>query len=203
DVQRARGLLEACPEALRGWEWNYVKRLCDDWLLTVRTAVVSGPDPFCLAFSPDGRLLATPSSQKPVGGKGNTWGEVRVWDIRTGREAVPSQGYKGPVPCGLAFSPDGKLLASGGWEGKPGGGYDPWAKVWEVATGREVFSVRGRDDAGGIFEAMAFSPDGRYLAAGSSNRTILCDARTGKAVRTTAGGGRGRAVSPHQRDPGA
>ena len=109
DMWRGRGLLAECPEALRGWEWNYVKRLYDDSLLSVKTGGDSVRSEVCgVAFSLDGRLLAVASKIHPFG-KSDTWGEVHVWDTRTGREAVLLQGHKGPMFCGVAFSPDSKL----------------------------------------------------------------------------------------------
>jgi WD40 repeat protein len=202
DPLRARESLEDCPETLRGWEWNYVRRLCDDCLLVTgggsRSALV--PSQLSVAFSPDGRLLAS-ASQNPfyAGGKSDTWGEIHVWNLRTGREAVSLQGYNGPVSCGVAFSPDGKLLASGGWDQQPGEGPFPTAKVWDVTTGQEVYGVRGPRVLNGLFEAVAFSRDGRFLAAGSRSRITLCEARTGKVVRTLEGGGYRLAFSPDSR----
>ena len=87
------------------------------------------------------------------------------------------------------------------------------AIVWDVATGREVYTVSGRDDGFGSFEAVAFSPDGRYLAVGGTStfdqgplrgfvpnyQIILCDARTGKLIRTLEGGGRSLSFSPDGR----
>ena len=109
DMSRARLLLGECPAGLRGWEWNYVNRLCDDSLLTVKAGEDSVRSEVCgVAFSPDGRLLAAVSKIQMFG-KSDTWGEVHVWDTRTGREAVLLQGHKGPMFCGVAFSPDSKL----------------------------------------------------------------------------------------------
>jgi WD40 repeat protein/tRNA A-37 threonylcarbamoyl transferase component Bud32 len=203
DPWRARELLDQCPEALRRWEWHFVRGLPDECLLVQgggsRSALV--PARLRVAFSPDGRLLAS-ASQDPahVGGKSDKWGEIHVWDARTGQEAVSLQGRNGPVSCGVAFSPDGKLLASGGWEEQPGGNPVPRAKVWDVRTGREAYRIRGPGHLSGLFEAVAFSPDGRYLAASNGGQAILlCEARTGKAVRTLEGGARSLSFSPDGR----
>jgi Tol biopolymer transport system component len=84
----------------------------------------------------------------------------------------------------VAFSPDGKTLASGGGyfsaDLKPGE-----IMLWDVGTGQLRDSFKGH--AGGVW-SVAFSPDGKTLASGSADKTVrLWDVTTGRTVATLAG----------------
>lgn len=113
--------------------------------------------PIIFALAPDGRTLAC-AEQKTI----------KLWDLSTGREQATLEGHALPVQA-LAFAPDGQTLASG--EGQPLSSKDgalpessPGViKLWDCATGKERSTLRGH--AHGIY-ALAFSPDGRLLAAG-------------------------------------
>jgi len=70
----------------------------------------------------------------------------------------------------VAFSPDGRTLASGS--------EDNTIKLWNVATGKNTATLKGHTD---IVWSVSFSPDGKTLASGSSNNTVkLWDVKTGK-----------------------
>jgi WD40 repeat protein len=168
-ADRAEELLDACPEDRRGWEWRYLKRLCRSDLLTIRDPALR---PTCVGFSPDGRRLAVGSWRKLA----------KVWDTATGAELL-SLAATAPV-LGVAFSPDGRLLAAGtGDYSNPGDPPPPpgEVKVWDAATGAEVFTLSGHPH---LVRCVAFSPDGRLLASGSSDSVKIWDVVKGKELLT-------------------
>jgi len=111
-----------------------------------------------VAISPDGKAIASADS------------EICLWDISEGSQLVHRKrlGDHGQSIDGLAFSPDGRTLVSGGEDGK--------IKVWEVATGRLVKTLEPRRER---WRAVAYSPDGATLAAaGVDHGLVLWDTAT-------------------------
>jgi hypothetical protein len=107
-----------------------------------------------LAFSRDGRRLAS----------GCMDATIRVWDTTTGEETLPS--LKSPMGsnAGIAFSPDGRRLASCG----------NGLQIWEATTGQEILWLTGHQ--GGDLR-VAFSPDGHRLVSAGEDGVLLWDAR--------------------------
>jgi WD40 repeat protein len=112
-----------------------------------------------VTFSPDGRRLAGSVSVVP-GPPGA--GEVKVWDAQTGEELLSLKGnlkgHTGRVHS-VAYSPDGKRLASGSGSAAQGVGGE--VKVWDAQTGQELPSFQG----GGLHHKVVFSPNGHWLAS--------------------------------------
>jgi WD40 repeat protein/serine/threonine protein kinase len=108
----------------------------------------------CVAFSPDSRLLAS-------AGKDH---RVYLWDSATGRRRWTSPAFAGPVQS-VAFHPDGSLLAAGDWAGA--------IRMWQLRSGAEPREVAVPDPGLGlVLWSLAFSPDGRYFAAGGGGLAV-------------------------------
>jgi eukaryotic-like serine/threonine-protein kinase len=203
NIGPARRALEAAPADHRNWEWRHLHSQLDG-----ARAVLRGHDApvGSLAFSPDGKRVASSGDDQTV----------RVWDTATGKEVAILRAPLGGVG-GVRFSPDGSRLVTGGtmvrlwdaatgelrWEVAAGQGQAPcprWSPdgrllansegdaqlyVRDAATGREVF----RRNSDVWHSAVAFSPDGRYVAVnGADYFTIrVWEATTGKEAAVLHG----------------
>ncbi len=131
-----------------------------------------------VAFSPDGSLNASAACESPDEIRScHMQSEIKLWEVATGRQVRTLDSPTGIVTS-VAFSPDGKLLASGS--------QDATIMLWDVATGAKVLTLRGHGAFG--VTSVAFSPDDQLLASGSYDKTIkLWKVATGEAVRTLSG----------------
>jgi WD40 repeat protein len=117
---------------------------------------------YSLAFSPDGKVLATGSFD-------NT---VKLWDFQSGKELFTLKGHTMPVN-GVAFNPDGSLLASAS--------QDKTIRLWNPKDGKFIREIKGHTDTVG---PLAFSNDGKLLASGSGDKTVrLWNPADGKEVK--------------------
>lgn len=120
-----------------------------------------------VAFSPDGTRLAAAIGDYKSNTNSLVPGEVVVWDVQSG---VALHRFRGHRSCvwAVAFSPDGKRLASVSGH-KDNGGVPGEVKLWDLTTGQEVCSFPGHT---GTVYGVAFSPCGRRLATGSVDGTV-------------------------------
>ncbi|MBI2949044.1 MAG: protein kinase [Verrucomicrobia bacterium] len=139
---------------LRGFEYHYLRQLCAGEQLF--TFPPQERPVFTVAYSPDGKLLATGSSYVDVGDKDYlgqpNLGQLKLIDLATRTEMATIPVNDG-VRC-AAFSPDGKLLATGSAGSA--------VTLWDTATHEQRGSFYG---GGGAARKVIFSPDGKWLAA--------------------------------------
>jgi hypothetical protein len=132
--------------------WDVAKNeVVRDWPIALARA-------WSVAIAPDGRTLFCSDNSGQV---------VHQWDLETGEEVRLFTGLSGNVQV-LAISANQRLLAGGGWKD---------LKIWEIETGQERCSFKGFDAA-----SIAFTPDGRALASGNWDSTILIWDIPGKAL---------------------
>jgi len=153
-----RALLGCEDGSLRLWDVTKAKEL-----RVIRGDFLSGAR--SVVFSPDGRLAAT-------GGGDAVDTVVRLWDSATVKALGSFKGHKGAAPA-LAFSADGRLLLTGGW--------DSTVRLWDVKTRKQqkLFAGHTRN-----VHSVAISPDGTRILSGSADKTLrLWDASSGETLQ--------------------
>ena len=135
-----------------------------------------------IAIAPEGQFIAGGKEKEFVGGKQKEAPIFYVWDATTGKELRSFVGHTGEVSA-LAFSADGKLVASGS--------ADRTVRIWDTATGKELRRFADLEKQllaipGQRLRSVAFSPDGKTLAA-SASMILLWDADSGKLLHKLPG----------------
>jgi hypothetical protein len=146
NVPATVALLESTRSDLRGWEWQYVHRLCHTDLLTLMghtSAVLSA------SFSPDGSRVVTGSYDSTA----------NVWGAHSGAEVLTLKGHTDWVHS-VSFSPDGLRIGTGS--------RDHTAKVWDAKNGAEIRTLKGHTV---VVNSVAFSRDGSMVLTGSADKT--------------------------------
>jgi WD40 repeat protein len=132
-----------------------------------------------VAFSPDGKVLAT----------GSNYGRARLWNLATGTQIGATLSVGFGIVTAMALSPDGKILATA---------IDGKVRLWNLANGQQIRATLTVNDD--IVTAMAFSPDGKTLAISPGNGVRLWNLEThvpvGETLAVSPGGVESVTFSP-------
>ncbi|MBW4453594.1 MAG: hypothetical protein KME55_13295 [Nostoc indistinguendum CM1-VF10] len=118
---------------------------------------------FSVAFSPNGKLLAT----------GDTNNEIRLYQVVDGQQMLTCRGHAAWVRS-VTFSPNGDIIASGS--------DDQTVRLWNVSTGKCIANLQGHSSG---IQSIAFSTNGHILASSSEDKTVkFWDINTGLCFKT-------------------
>jgi WD40 repeat protein len=116
-----------------------------------------------VAFSPDGRTLASSSRDRTI----------KLWDVQSGQCLKTLQGHAGDI-WSVTFSPDGSVIATGG--------DDRTVRLWDIDLEQPQMILQGHQ---GSVQSVIYIPNTQTLASGSEDETIkIWDITTGECLRT-------------------
>ncbi len=130
-----------------------------------------------LAFSPDGRHIASGSIYPNPFAPRKSRGEIKIWEVENGKELLKFREQTGLITS-IAYRPDGEQIASSSIND------ENTFTVWNAKTGQVLHTVQGHT---GQVHRLRYSPDGRLVVSSSADGTVrLWDAVTLQEVRTIA-----------------
>ena len=131
-------------------------------LLTIRPNKTSYGSVMSVAYSPDGKNIAT----------ANYEGSAQIWDATTGELLLTLFSGHANVISSIVYSPDGKRVATAS--------SDKTVKIWDAVNGSEILSLTGHEKS---INNVKFSLDGKHLVSASEDTTAkIWDAETGKEL---------------------
>ena len=106
---------------------------------------------YCLAYSADGKMIASGGDDK----------KVVVFDAFTGQQIMALEGLKG-IPLSVCFSPDGKMVAAGG--------KDNQITIWNLSSKQVMVTLKGHKEQ---IMGLKFSPDNNHIASVSLDKKVI------------------------------